>query len=588
MDYSALARQLGGQEVGSSLPSTATMPSNTPPVPQGGAIPVQTAQTSSQTFNGDYGAAAQQLGGSSVMGQQGQQQEGANLHDTGSFGGNLANSAGNFLGGIGNAIMHPIDTVTNLGKTAIGLGGQALNATKLTNFSGDNIQAAQNIEKFFVERYGSLDKLKQTAYQDPMGFLADASVFLTGAGGAIGKVGELADVSKVADVGNVVSKMGEIANPINIAGKAINNPVTRGVGGFIGDQAANILGTTTGAGGSSIKGIINAAREGSPEAINASRGAISDSQIIQTAQDALDNLKQSRNITYQEQLAKVKGIGDQVDFRPTLEEFNTQLKNNGITVTKDGLNFEKARGFQTSSEQAVLQNTYNKLKSWGEIPINNTAFSLDTLKQQLGDFYEQANGKARPIIAQVKSSLSDILKQNPEYKNLVEPYESTSKLIDEMKAGLVSKNPETTLKKLTKAVSQDNEYRKNLIQELQKSAPNGENIQQQLAGLNMQGWVNKSKFFTTFQELGSLLHPALLSTFLGSSPRIVAEFMNGLGWSAGKIDTALSFLKTYKAATAANVAGRAQKATSPSGVVQPKPNSTKQIRVLVPQKAPPR
>ena len=525
--------------------------------------------------------------------QQSQQQpQGPQLSDTGSFLGNVGNSIGNFAGAIGNAVAHPIDTVTNIGKGLIG-GGENLAAYATTgksaaeNGKGDQFTAvADNIGNYIKTRYGSLSAAKQTFYNDPIGALADFSMVAGGAGEAIGAVGDASKVGTLSDIGGAVSKAGEVSNPLSLAGKAVS-PIVKPIANFAGEQVSNILGMTTGAGGSSIKGVFNAAKEGSPEAMQAARGGITDSQILDTAQTALDNLKQAKNTTYQQQLQAVKGVTGEMDFQPVVDTFRKQLADNGITVKAGELNFDNARGFQSVGEQSVLQTTYDKLERWGDTPKNNTLFGGDTLKQQLGDFYEQAGPKSGAVIAQTKTVLSDMLKQNPEYKNLVEPYETTSNLISEMKT-LISKNPETALKKLTKAVSQDNGYRQSLIDQLSKTTPNGENLKAQIAGLNMKSVTNPGKL-TTMMETGTvLLHPTLLPAFIASSPRVVAEFMNALGYSSSKIDAGLQLLKAYKVANpqTLNTAGRVNKATS-SAPAPGKPNSKGQILIRAPQKAPP-
>ncbi len=480
--------------------------------------------------------------------------EGAQLHDTGSFAGNVVNSAGNLLSGVGQAIVHPIDTVTNIGKGIIGtgeyLGAAVTGGPKPT---GEAADVAANIGNFIKQRYGSLEAAKTTAYQDPIGFLADASLVLGGAGGAIGRAGEVSKVGEIAKAGEMIGRAGDVANPFTIAGK-VSTPILRPVGEFLGNQVANMLGTTTGVGGSSIRGVFNAAKEGNPEAMQAVRGSVGADQIIEDAQNAFNKLKQNKNITYQQQLQKVKSVAGEVDYQPAVEEFRKQLTNNGITVKSGELQFENARGFQSSGEQAILQNVYDKMERWGDMPSNTTLYGLDTLKQQLGEFVEMSNGKSKALIASTKTALSDILKQSDEYKNLVEPYESTSRLIDEIRTDLMSKNPETALKKLTQAVKQDNEYRQSLIEELNKVSQ--QDIMAELSGLNMSKLVNTGKL-STFLEMGTaFLHPHLWPILLASSPRIVAEFMNTLGYSAKQIDAGLSVIKTMKLAQVATGASR--------------------------------
>lgn len=148
--------------------------------------------------------------------------QGPQLSDTGSFMGNLGNSIGNFASNIGNAVMHPIQTAENLGNAAVG--GEENLASKIwgvPNPSNPQNQVADQIGSYISQRYGSLQAAKTTAYQDPVGFLADASALLSGVGGAVGAAGDAADISSLSDAGSAISKAGELTNPLNAVTKPI-------------------------------------------------------------------------------------------------------------------------------------------------------------------------------------------------------------------------------------------------------------------------------------------------------------------------------------------------------------------------------
>jgi hypothetical protein len=125
---------------------------------------------------------------------------------TGGFLGNIASSAGNLVGGLGNAIMHPIKTIGALGDTAIGAGEAALNTAGVTNIDSPQTQAFGNLTNYFKNRYGGdnvgqiAQNIVHTAYTDPTGVALDLSTLLDGVGAAVGGVGKIADISKVADL----------------------------------------------------------------------------------------------------------------------------------------------------------------------------------------------------------------------------------------------------------------------------------------------------------------------------------------------------------------------------------------------------
>ena len=113
---------------------------------------------------------------------------------------NIPKSGVEAAGNIYQAIRHPIDTASNIGKLAAGLIDRG--ATKLesavpesvrnivnsipggsaTNAPGWKESRAQvdSVGAFFADRYGGMENLKKTMAEDPVGFLADASTVLTG------------------------------------------------------------------------------------------------------------------------------------------------------------------------------------------------------------------------------------------------------------------------------------------------------------------------------------------------------------------------------------------------------------------------
>lgn len=158
------------------------------------------------------------------QGQQGQQPQGAQLKDTGSFGGNLLNSTGQFFGGLGSAAVNLFNpdpnknTAVNLAKVVGGLA-----ETPIALVTGHQIQN-KPYEAFInsmADRYGSWEAVKKTAYQDPVGFLADAASVASGAGEAVSAAGKVADVSRAVEIGGTITKAADMANPLNMATKGI-------------------------------------------------------------------------------------------------------------------------------------------------------------------------------------------------------------------------------------------------------------------------------------------------------------------------------------------------------------------------------
>lgn len=131
----------------------------------------------------------------------------------GGFVNNVGKSAVNTVKDIGSAVLNPIDTVTNLGK--VGLGAAQL---LLPGEQGLE-QNARNVGTFYKNRYGSLNKIANTLYTDPVGSALDASVILGGAGTAIKGLGAVTKSARLADIGANVARVGSAIDPIAQVGK---------------------------------------------------------------------------------------------------------------------------------------------------------------------------------------------------------------------------------------------------------------------------------------------------------------------------------------------------------------------------------
>jgi hypothetical protein len=134
----------------------------------------------------------------------------------GGFGANLLSSAGNFLGNVGSAIAHPIDTAANAGRTLVGAFQTAerplltaVHAVPADMPPTEDEQAFSAFANTIKQRYGSFSNLLDTAYKDPVGFAADLSTVAGGVGAA----------AKGTMLGNIASKVAEVSNPALLPAK---------------------------------------------------------------------------------------------------------------------------------------------------------------------------------------------------------------------------------------------------------------------------------------------------------------------------------------------------------------------------------
>ena len=122
----------------------------------------------------------------------------------------LKRSAGEFFGGLFDAVAHPIETGKSIGALASGT------IQKLIPGEQPNEKIVDSVIDFYKGRYGSFEDIKRTALEDPVGFLADSSLFLTGAGAGV-------KVAGAAKIGRAATTAAQAIDPVSLA--------VRGVGG---------------------------------------------------------------------------------------------------------------------------------------------------------------------------------------------------------------------------------------------------------------------------------------------------------------------------------------------------------------------
>ena len=87
---------------------------------------------------------------------------------------NFARSGIDMVKDLSQAVLHPVDTATSLLQLAKGAVQLAIPGEQ-----GSEEQARQ-VGRFFKKRYGTFEKAKRTLAADPVGFMGDFSMFLTG------------------------------------------------------------------------------------------------------------------------------------------------------------------------------------------------------------------------------------------------------------------------------------------------------------------------------------------------------------------------------------------------------------------------
>ena len=124
---------------------------------------------------------------------------------------NIPQSGYDYLSNIYQAIRHPLQTAETLDELALGT------VEKLIPGVQKDEKTVDAFGQFLKDRYGGIDNLKTTIANDPIGFLADASIVLTGAGAVIGKTGQVSKLGAVAKTGKTISNIGKTIEPLSVA-----------------------------------------------------------------------------------------------------------------------------------------------------------------------------------------------------------------------------------------------------------------------------------------------------------------------------------------------------------------------------------
>ncbi len=140
---------------------------------------------------------------------------------------NIPASAINAGHGIYNAFRHPLDTL-NGGLDAIegaaiqGLGALGIKGSPMLRDAErqQRVASANALAQFYGDRYGSVERFKNALATDPVGIGMDALGVASLGGGALGALGETANLPKVAAVGNALVDAGRFGDPMFYAGKA--------------------------------------------------------------------------------------------------------------------------------------------------------------------------------------------------------------------------------------------------------------------------------------------------------------------------------------------------------------------------------
>lgn len=458
---------------------------------------------------------------------------------------NVPSSAGNFLGGIYQAVRHPLDTAGNL----LDLGAGALRAAVPQSIASavDSIDpnpvagqraanAAAATGKFFKDRYGSMEGLKNTLATDPIGAASDASALLSGGATLAGKIPALSGAS------SALRTASSAVNPLTLptmAVKAAAPTVGNGVAALIGG-----LGTHTGA--ETIKQAFRSGKEGGQSAQmfkDNLRGNVPITDVLDSAKANIEAMGQAKSQAYRQGMATVSNDKSILDFNGIDQAVNDAFK---VATFKGQVKNTKAAQVQQAIAEAVDQ--------WKALdPAEyHTPEGLDALKQKIGGIadsipYEEktAGRVASGIYNAVKQ---EIVNQAPTYANTMKGYSEATEQIREIERALsLGRNAsvDTAMRKL-QSLTRNNvntNYGNRLDLARQLEQQGGNQIMPALAGQALSSVTPRGLGGATAAGLGlgsfALGGPAAAIPALAfQSPRLMGEAAFATGQGARAVGNA--------------------------------------------------
>lgn len=308
----------------------------------------------------------------------------------GGFLGNVVKSGGKMLGGIYEAVTHPLDTATAIVDIGAGALQKALPQPVvdfINKFDTDPeaakraVKVAEAVGGEYANRYGPVEVIKNTLYTDPVGAFADLSTLLSGGGTLLTKAGEAGKAGQVARAGQVASKAGAAINPmralpLETAGKVVGKTT-----GFV----TNALSPKTAA-------VMEATEGRAPEIVNALRSYESATPgYAPTAAEAVADLNLTKLPALQREVTPFAAS----DYYQRAQQQNTALVN-PLQVAESIPTAKAFRGKETAPlyEESTAAGKTADIKSVA-------AFLDDTLAKNPG------NAELQTELSKIRSGLTE-------------------------------------------------------------------------------------------------------------------------------------------------------------------------------------
>ncbi len=285
--------------------------------------------------------------------------------------------------------------VKNFGKTAVGL-SQILGEKVFRSPSSkagtdeDYRQFGEALIAHYRQRYG--EDFWKTMQEDPGGVALDLATVFTGGGAGLKVAGTTAKVDALLRAGEVVQKLGTLADPINLIAKG--SQVIRVPAAAIATKWGGLM---TGIGAPPLKNALKGGKEFDIGAATMNseliRSQLTDGLKAQQAAKSVD--WQTRMAALDKEAAKIQGI----DYQPIIDV--------AIDLEKQYLTGGRPKIIDPDAAKKA-QVAIDLAKSLGTHNADITVSGLDSVRQSLSRYYPDA-GAGQIVVSKLEDAVRDTI-----------------------------------------------------------------------------------------------------------------------------------------------------------------------------------
>lgn len=449
---------------------------------------------------------------------------------------NLGGSAANLAGDLVHAITHPVETASGLVDLAAGVVSKGANAVGLhpnPDRRAEIEATADAVGKSIADRYGSVDAIKRTLANDPVGAAADIALPAKGAGGALKGVG------LTRRAGEAVSRAADFIDPVSLTGRAIGG-AARGASAAV----PVALGLSSGAGAQPVRQAYRAGKEGSDVFFENMRGQRPISESVDMARSAVDATKADRTANYLAGKSEFAAVQEPVRLFPAIQ---------AVEDARASIRATNEAGDVVAKvdpvAEAKLRQVAAKIAEFDKLsgPYGLSVAHADDLKKAIGVIWKginpQTQGNASRVVGNVYNAVkASIEEQAPTYAKTMRDYANASDAISEVERTLSlgqKATNDTAARKLQSTmrnnVNTSFGQRESLLNKLAEKQPELPNA---VAGQALNSLAPRGlQAVTTLGAAWSALSNPLVAPFLPlTSPRVVGEIAGGAGRAAGAVE----------------------------------------------------